>query len=152
MTRKIIYILLVIFGIFLIGSGLKQSTNINKSLDSNKVSINNQEIKVEIADDFYKIKQGLSYREKLDKDRGMLFVFNDKNERIFWMKDMNFPLDIVWIDDNKIVGIEKNCLPGGSNPEKQYYSKIPVNYVLEVNGGFADKNNIKIGDEVTFEL
>lgn len=150
--RKIIYILLIIFGVLLIGFGLKQSININKFIKLSKVFINGKEIKVEIADDFYEIKQGLSDRGNLSENQGMLFVFGDKNERVFWMKNMNFPLDVIWIDDDKIVQIDKNCEPGGENPEKQYYSKTLVNYVLEVNGGFADKNNIKIGDKVIIEL
>jgi len=152
MMKKIIYCLLIIFGVFLIGFGIKQSIDINKSIKLSKVFINDKEIKVEIADDFYEVKQGLSNRKKLAEDQGMLFVFPDKNERIFWMKDMNFPLDVIWIDDGNIVQIDKNCEPGGENPEKQYYSKTPVNYVLEVNGGYTDKNYIKIGDKAIIEL
>ena len=150
--KKIILILFAILAIFLIGMGIKQSIDINKSLGSGTVVINDKKIKVEIADEFLEVKQGLSDREKLADKKGMLFVFEDKNERIFWMKNMHFPLDIIWIEDEKIVGIEKNLPPEGENPKKQYYSKIPVNYVLEVNAGFTDKNNIKVGDKVIFDL
>ena len=80
----------------------------------------------------------------------MLFVFSDKQERIFVMRNMYFPLDIIWIDGDKIVNISKNLLPKGPRPEVFYHSDAPVDYVLEVNAGLADKFNFKIGDKVNF--
>ena len=94
--------------------------------------------------------RGLSDVKILDKDSGMLFVFPTKEVRTFWMKDMNFPLDIIWITDNKIIGIEKNLQPEGSHPLRSYQSPSAVNYVLEVNAGFCEKEKIKIGDMLRY--
>ena len=66
----------------------------------------------------------------------------------FWMKDLNFPLDLVWIYDGKIIGIEKNLPPAGSKPTVSYASPGPVNLVLEVNGGWVEANTIKVGDVI----
>ncbi len=122
------------------------------------VTINNTKIKVEIADTPELQYQGLSNREELCDNCGMLFVFPDKQILTFVMRDMNFPLDIIWIDDNlsaqagKIVKINKNAIPEGSNPVMRYSSDMPVNYVLEINAGFCDGNGIEVGDSVEFDL
>ncbi len=124
------------------------------SRDENKsiVEINGREIQVEIADTPESQYNGLSNRESLPADYGMLFIFGDKRKRTFVMREMNFPLDIVWIDGNTIIGISKNLPPEGERYKNSYKSPGPADYVLEVNAGFADKNNIKIGNNVNFSL
>ncbi len=124
------------------------------SRDANKsiVEINGKEIEVEIADTPESRYNGLSNRDGLRADYGMLFVFEDKRERTFVMREMNFPLDIIWIDGNTIIGISENLPPEGKRYKNLYKSPAPVDYVLEVNASFADKNNIKIGDTVNFSL
>lgn len=117
-----------------------------------KVIINNKEINIEIADEPREQVLGLSYRKKLAENNGMLFIFDKKEERNFWMKSMNFPIDIIWINDELIVDIDKNLPPEGENPENLYGPGSPINKVLEVNAGFTDKYNIKIGDKVEFNL
>ena len=82
----------------------------------------------------------------------MLFVFHDYQKRTFVMRRMHFPLDIIWIKDDKIVNIAKNLPPEGENPDKLYSSSLPINYVLEVNGRFCDENGVEIGDEVEINL
>ena len=77
----------------------------------------------------------------------MLFVFDHPAQYPFWMKDMNFPIDIIWIDENlKVIFIKKNAVPE-SYPEV-FTSPQNSKYVLEVVAGFSDKYNIKIGDKV----
>jgi len=112
------------------------------------VEINGLRIPLELADTVNKQIQGLSGREQLSG--GMLFVFPDKRIRNFWMKNMHFPLDIIWIDGDRIANISQNLLPEGEHPAKTYSSISEVNYVLEVEAGFCEKNNIKIGDSVKF--
>lgn len=112
------------------------------------VKINNITIPIELADTPQKQIQGLSDRAELGAESGMLFVFPDKKARSFWMKNMHFPLDIIWINDDKIINISKNLAPKGEHPEKIYGSEGDANYALEVNGGFCDQNDIKIGDKV----
>ncbi len=79
----------------------------------------------------------------------MFFVFENSGNYNFWMKDMNFPIDILWIDqDYKIIGIKKS-IATSTYPEtfgSEYYSR----YILELSSGFSDKNNIKIGDKIIF--
>jgi uncharacterized membrane protein (UPF0127 family) len=65
------------------------------------------------------------------------------------MKDMNFPIDILWINDNfEVVGIEKNILP--QTYPKTFGEKYLASYVLEVSAGYCDKNNIKLGNKINF--
>ena len=116
------------------------------------VIINNTKIKVEIVDTAELRYQGLSGKKELCDNCGMLFIFSGKEVRTFVMRDMNFPLDIIWIDDDKIVKINKNAIQEGSDPVMRYSSDAPVNYVLEVNGGFCDRDGIGAGDSVEFDL
>lgn len=116
------------------------------------VKINDIMIPVELADTPAKQVQGLSDRPVLSADSGMLFVFSDKQIRSFWMKNMHFPLDIIWINDNEIINISKDLLPEGEYPQKTYGSGETANYVLEVNAGFCERKDIKIGDKVFFDL
>lgn len=115
------------------------------------VEINGQEITVDIADSPGERQQGLSGRPALPENHGMLFIFPNKQVRSFWMPNMNFPLDMIWINDNQVVNITKNAPPGGDNPSERFSSELPVNYVLEVNAGFADRHNIKAGDKVNIK-
>jgi len=153
MMKKILITPLILIGIAivtLIGIVLLIPTGGQPNNTLSSISINNHVIYVELADT--KIKQilGLSYRQSLATTTGMLFTFPDKQIRSFWMKDMNFPLDILWLADNQIVGIEKNLFPQGDIPSKNYSSPQPVNYVLEVNAGTADEYDIKPGNMVIY--
>lgn len=118
------------------------------------VTINKKEINVEIASTDAERQKGLSGREIMDSDSGMLFVFQDKNKApVFWMKDMLIPLDILWIKDNRVTRIDQNVpAPAKKTPDnklKTYSAGIPVDYVLEVNSGFSKANSINVGDSVT---
>ena len=122
------------------------------TLSTLTLSHKNGTISAELASSPTEQAQGLSGRISLNPNAGMLFVFPDDRQPLFWMKDMNFPLDIVWIKDNKIIKIDKNLPPEGKRPAKTYTSGTPVNYVLEFNAGFCDQNNIKVGDEIKYHL
>ena len=92
---------------------------------------------------------GLSFRKSLEENKGMLFVFEVPKKYSFWMKDMNFPIDIIWIGiDDRIVYIKENVKPE-SFPESFAPSK-DSKYVLEAASGFSGKNNLKEGDLVEF--
>lgn len=145
--KKLIYILTVA-AIAILFYTVK--TNQISDLDYTKVIINDKIVNVEIADTAEKHYQGLSNRKNLCDNCGMLFIFPDKKERAFVMRDMNFPLDIIWISNDKIVKIDKNLLPEGSNPKMLYSSGQPVNYVLEMNSGYAGKHGFKTGDMVKY--
>jgi len=126
--------------------------SIYEPLSKGKVLINGQTtISVEIAKTPEQQEIGLKGREKLNDGNGMLFVYKDKRYYNFWMDGMKIPIDIIWIDDNKIIDITKNApVPADLNNPDIFRPASEVNYVLEVKAGYADKNNIKIGDTVEY--
>lgn len=113
----------------------------------NKVSLGKCEFRLEFVIDNESRQAGLSNRDSLCEDCGMLFEFPDKGRRTFWMKDMRFDLDIIWLEDFKVVGIEKNIPYGfkGTLP-----SPASVNRVLEINAGKSDECNIEEGSVLEF--
>lgn len=116
------------------------------------VSFLDVKVKVEIADNAAEMQKGLSNRESLGKNKGMLFVFAEPGQAAFWMKDMEFPLDIIWIQNDKIVDIAPNLPPLAGEYVSTYQPRVPANYVLEVNAGFAKEHGIKIGDKVDIKI
>lgn len=118
------------------------------------VTINNHKYSVEIANDDKSRQIGLSGRKSLDDNKGMLFIFDKKDKYSFWMKNTLIPLDMIFINDNKIVYIVKNA-----KPEKDTSGQLPIyttpteaNYVLEVKGGQSDKNKFSAGDRVDISI
>ena len=104
---------------------------------------------VDVADTNYLLSKGLSGREPLGSDEGMFFVFQKPDIHTFWMKDMNFPIDIIWMDENfDVIHIEKSISP--ETYPKTFTSKENSMYVLEISAGESQKLGIKIGDEVKF--
>ena len=164
MKKLFIFLLLAIAFIVIIGiitrklQSNKGALNFsNQAQNSKEVIIGDNKITVEIADTENTRFKGLSGKDKIDENTGMLFVFDGSAAiRTFWMKDMKFPLDFIWINDNKIIQIDKGIqIPQANTPDANlptYTSKEPVNYVLEVNAGYTDKNNIKVGDSVQINL
>lgn len=116
----------------------------------NFITIKDVEVKVEIADTPQKYLKGLSGRKSLAEDRGMLFIHTRRDVSSFWMKDMQFPIDIIFIDGDKVVEIAKNMQPPEGENIPEYKSKKPATMVLEVNAGFAEKHSIKVGDEARY--
>ena len=103
------------------------------------------EVQVEVADDVAEQAKGLMYRKALSEDRGMLFVYPDERELSFWMKNTLIPLSIAYIDsEGRIVDI-LDMKPLDDKPP-HYTSSEPVQYALEVNQGFFEKEGVKVGD------
>jgi len=93
---------------------------------------------------------GLSIYDELESDRGMLFIFSKKDKHGFWMKDMKFPIDIIWLDETKrIVWIEQKVQPA-SYP-KVFTPPSQALYVIETVEGYTDYHRISVGDYVSFE-
>lgn len=115
------------------------------------ITIEEKQFSVEIADDPEEIHTGLSERRQVGSD-GMLFVFKPARMTSFWMKDMLFPIDIVWISGGKIIAVDKNIPPPKPDtPDDQlslYSPPSAVDHVLELPAGDADFGDIKIGSEV----
>jgi uncharacterized membrane protein (UPF0127 family) len=103
-------------------------------------------IEIEIADDLRKITQGLMFRDKLEENQGMLFIFPSEDYRSFWMKNTSIPLDMLFVSsEGEIIDIHKFTTPFS---EKNYLSDKPAQYVVEVNAGFTDKYYIDVGDKI----
>jgi len=116
------------------------------------VKVGNTQIRAEIADTFITRTKGLMFRKSLPENEGMLFIFNEEGYHGFWMMNMSFPIDIIWIDkEKKVVYIEKNAQPCGLICSS-YIPKEKAMYVLEVNANFTEEHGIKIGSSLEFEL
>jgi hypothetical protein len=111
------------------------------------VDIGNHKIYSEMVSSSEKMGRGLGGRRELCPSCGMLFEFERPGRYSFWMKDMQFPLDLVWIFQKKIVHIEKNIQPSFAGVLN---SAEKADAVLEVNAGTIERLGIKMGDEVTF--
>ena len=115
------------------------------------VKIGYIEIPVEVVRTDEAIRKGLSGRSYLPANMGMLFVFNEPDIYHFWMPDMHFSIDIIWIENDKIVAIHKDVSPQFDPKNPRFYSPPkPVSYVLELNAGFTENNSLSVGDTVIF--
>ncbi len=122
------------------------------NVSASSVRIKDLVIYVDLAKTPEQQAKGLSIKNTLNENEGMLFIFDTPKEYSFWMKDMKFPIDIIWISsDNKIVHIEKNLQPCIFFLICTSYSPhANSKYVLEVPSNYTTKNNITIGDRVNF--
>lgn len=89
---------------------------------------------------------GLSNRSDLGELDGMLFIFKNHHVPVFWMKNMQFPIDIIWISDGKVVDITPNVPVSPSDKLPTYSPREPINMVLETRAGWAIENSIQVGD------
>jgi len=144
-----ILIIVSVFVLFCFFSHKNVSESVLNTENINFVKIGEQKIKVEIAFTPENQEKGLSGREKIGENEGMLFVFENSSKHFFWMKDMNFPIDIIWInEEKKIVFLKENVSPD-TFPET-FSSEKDSKYVLEVMAGFSQKNNLEEGETVQF--
>lgn len=104
----------------------------------------------EVADEPEEWEIGLMFRNTLDDDTGMIFIFDKEDYYSFWMKNTRIPLDMIWISEDKRVVDIKEAIPCIDDPCASYKPAGKAKYVLEVNQGFAENNEIKIGDKVDF--
>lgn len=110
-------------------------------------------VSVELAQTSEEKAIGLMNRTALPEDQGMLFVYENDEPRVFWMKNTLIPLDMIFINKSlTIVSIQQDAPPCVQDPCAAYSSAAPAAYVLEVNGGFAQRHGIAVGDAVTFIL
>jgi uncharacterized membrane protein (UPF0127 family) len=115
-----------------------------------KIQIGDQRLSVYVADTDASRELGLSGRNGLLPDEGMLFIFPIEGKFAFWMKDMKFSIDIIWVaNDGSVIYIEKNISPD-TYPKTFAPTSGLARYVLEVPAGFCDKKNIAIGSKVVF--
>lgn len=142
-----------IAGVLSLPSDVKlESTEFPKGL----VKLDGRVLEVQVADTDPRRARGLMFQEKLSFDEGMLLVFDEASKNSIWMLNMQFPLDVIWIDDDgRIVFIEKNvppCLTALETVTCPSYKggNKSAKYILEVTAGFVDEFNITT--ESTLEI
>lgn len=103
---------------------------------------------VSIADDPTEQQTGLMYKTSLAENAGMLFIFSEPDLYAFWMQNMSFPLDIIWLDQNKqIIFIKENAIPCSTNTNcLKIKPAAAASYVLELKAGQVKTKNLKIGE------
>lgn len=150
--------LLIVFGILfvlLVAFVLSQNYVQNFSFfqKTPKAVINSQTFNLLLAKTDKEKRIGLSEKKSLPENSGMLFVFEKPDYYSFWMKEMQFSIDIIFIKENKIVTIYADLKPPKTQDESLpiYKSAEPADMVLEINSGLAQKYNLKKGDEVKLE-
>jgi uncharacterized protein len=134
------FVLIAVLAVF---TSAKQSTGMCGAYENSELKFGETAVKIDISDTTCKQNLGLSGREKLEENTGMLFVFNYEGAHEMWMKDMRFPIDIIWFDsDSKITGIAQNIAP--ETYPSTFGGEYKAKYVLELPAGFVNKNNISL--------
>jgi uncharacterized protein len=115
---------------------------------STRIIVGEQAVVVEVVDSDEKRIKGLSGKESLEPNQGMFFIFEKSDYYSIWMKDMNFSIDILWINENKeVVHIEEDISP--KTYPKLFTPRQKALYILEVTAGFVKKGGIQVGDQIT---
>jgi uncharacterized membrane protein (UPF0127 family) len=144
-----IVLILMALGVFLLWRTVFSRPN--PPLPKSTVRIGDMSFMVEFATSTVAQARGLSGRPSLAEGAGMIFPFKNPGIQSFWMKDMNFPIDMIWIGGNKVLGFAENAEPQPGTPLfglKIYRSPDGVDTVLEVPAGTVAKDAIKVGDAV----
>lgn len=146
---KLILFFFLAFLIGVLGMIRWQSLKVDQLLSTAKLTINNQTLKVELAQTEREITAGLGGREGLAENQGMLFVFAKPGNYQFWMKGMKFSLDAVFIKGEKVVHLVENIpYPKNGEQPRTFGAKEEFDKVLEMNSGMIRKIGIKVGDIV----
>lgn len=138
---RVLFILALIFSV---------TWFLNQETEKEIVKAGNCEFEVELALTGPEQYQGLSNHEDLKDNEGMLFIFEEVEDRTFVMRNMNFPLDIIFIRDFKVVNLYHNLVPEGAQATRSYHSGSPVDAVLEIKGGLSRVCKIAINSEVNW--
>ncbi len=146
-----IFFIIVIIGFtlrFVSKSGTAETTS-----DSlRRFNVGSASYAVEIATSTMDQARGLSYRQTLPQNQGMLFIFNQPEDRKFWMLGMKFPLDFIWIREGLVVAISENIPPPKGVSMPQVIDPLEAtDMVLEVNAGEIAKQGIKVGQKTNLE-
>lgn len=107
-----------------------------------------QELDIEFAESQYEKETGLMYRESMEDNQGMLFIYQEEAPRSFYMKDTYIPLDIIFYSaDSTAVSFQENAEPMN---ETSLSSGEPAQFILEINAGLVEEWNIEEGDKIYF--
>lgn len=118
-------------------------------ITTNTLRVGDFVLPIEVAQTPEARAQGFSGREEPLSGHGMLFIFDRPDFYGFWMKEMKFALDIIWIDENwQVLGVERGVLP--ESFPKSFYPPSPAKYALELRAGDANYFNIDVGTKLYF--
>lgn len=127
----------------------KDSVSLLYQSEKFQLSIKGTYLTVEVADTDREKVMGLSNRPNMGDGEGMLFVYKEPTQPSFWMKEMLFSIDIIWIgSDKKVVAVHHNLAP--DTFPQSFQPPSPVSYALEVRAGFSKMHGITTGDDVLF--
>lgn len=147
MAKKIIYLITIFIMVWIFFYSQKLFISEREYSQKAEIKIGKAVINVDIAYTQEEQYKGLSGREFLKENEGMIFIYKSYKIPSFVMRDMKFSIDIIWIRDNVIVDISKNLpLPVPGKPLIEYKPISDINRVLEVLAGFTDRGKIQIGD------
>lgn len=145
-------VVLAVCGIVLAAAGflrVQQAVESRKPVEAEAV-LRGRTFRIEVADTIDKREKGLGGRDSLPADQGMFFPFPAAQYWVFWMKGMRFPIDIIWIQDGKVVDIDADVPAPKGLPLETYSPTAPADAVLELNAGIAADIGLEKGDELTF--
>jgi hypothetical protein len=155
-NKKILFSLLGSLALVILAITVKAVwTKYRDSKNINTIKVGDSTLQVDVADSPFRRMKGLSGLENLPEDEGLLMLFKEKDTPTIWPKNLKFPIDIVWIDDSTVVGVEKGATAESSlvlDGIKLYIPEQPINRVLQINAGLADKLNIGPGRWIDINL
>ena len=169
-SSTVLFLLLIIYAPMLGSRAIAQTNNnndtsffLNAIQDASpnddrylkaKVTVRGLELNADLAVTQEQMSKGLAVKDELKENESMLFVFGEPSRHSFWMKDMKFPIDIIWLDsDGKVVHIEKDLQPCLSVLVCTNYSpNTDSQYVLETVSGFTQRHNVSVGTHIDFKL
>lgn len=149
----LLIIAVIAFGyLFFYSANILLSPNTTQSTE-NQVCFGINCFSVKLAKTNAEREKGLMNVMQLDANSGMLFIFDQEGFYPFWMKNTLIPLDMIWIDgNNKVVFIGQNVQPCKTFICPITNPNTKAKYVLEINGGVAEKDGIKIGDSIELKI
>lgn len=152
---------LLVFTLLLIVAGamlftqkyLKEGGKLSFAKKTSTITIGDHSFKVTTATSQQEREIGLSKTKSLSQDQGMIFLFEKPDYYSFWMKNMKFPVDIIYINKDAIVTIKNNAQPPKDNKESPiiYTPTAPADRILEIQAGLSEKYNFKNGDRIKYE-
>lgn len=117
------------------------------------VMIRGKKFSAYIADTPARQAIGLMFRERLKNSECMLFIFNKPGSYGIWMRNMRFPIDIIWLDDcRKVISVKNAVQPAGSLEFTTYHPSAAAKYVIEIQSGFIRQNKIKVGQHIDIPI
>lgn len=150
MSKKIVFIVIIVLIILMILLNYVSSEFFSLKYWNpiKRVYLKNVLVKAEEVSSKEKIETGLAGRASLGEGRGMIFVMPQDDFQRFWMKGMQFSLDIIWIENGRVIGCEGRISP---NDQRIFTSPEKASLVLEVNAGFCEQNIVQLNDSVEIQ-